>query len=190
MATIGSLTLTASPPREHPIESTIAAAQRGDAAAFAALHDRYAGRVHAICLRMAGDPVLAGELVQDVFVRVWERLGSFRGESAFGTWLHRLAVNVVLSRRRAEGRRRARVVPGEELAPSRIDHPGRGRDPGLRLDLERAVSALPTILREVFVLHDVEGFPHGEIAELLRIPVGTCRSHLFRARRTLREALG
>lgn len=190
MSTTGTLTLTAGRGRELPIESTIAAARRGDSRAFATLHDRYAGRVYAICLRISGDPVRAGELVQDVFVRVWERLDSFGGESAFGTWLHRLAVNVVLSSRRAEGRRRARIVPGEELAPARFDGAGRDPDPGLVIDLERAVARLPEILREVFVLHDVEGFPHGEVADLLAIPVGTCRSHLFRARRNLREALG
>jgi RNA polymerase sigma-70 factor (ECF subfamily) len=177
VTTTAFLTLTATRGPELEIEATIAAAKRGDPEAFAAL-------------RMTGDPTRAGELAQDVFVRVWERLGSFRGDSAFATWLHRLAVNVVLASRRAEGRRRARIVPGEDVGPGRSDGPGRPRDPGLLVDLERAVAALPTTLREVFVLHDVEGYPHGEIADLLEIPVGTCRSHLFHARRTLREALG
>ncbi len=189
MTSTVSLTLSPTRRREFPIEATIAAAKRGDPKAFATLYDTHVGRVYAICLRMAGDPVRAGELVQDVFVRVWERLGSFRGESAFATWLHRLTVNVVLAGHRADRRRRGRVILGEDLAPGGADGPTPKSHPGLLIDLEHAVATLPRLLREVFVLHDVEGVPHGEIAELLSIPVGTCRSHLFQARRRLREVL-
>lgn len=174
---------------EVPIEVTVRRAQNGDAEAFGVLYDSHAPRVHALCLRLAGDPAEAAELMQDVFVRAWERLGSFRGESAFGTWLHRLAVNVVFQRGRATRRRRKRVAVEGDLAHLPPSPEARTRDPGTRLDLERAVAQLPPVLRRVFVLHDVEGYQHAEIADLLEVPVGTCRSHLFRARRLLREEL-
>lgn len=189
MSASSLLPLTAPLPREVPIDVTVRRAQQGDPDAFGTLYDAHAGRVYALCLRLAGDPGRATELAQDVFVRAWERLDSFRGESAFGTWLHRLAVNVVFQEGRADRRRRQRVTLGEDLGTPTPDAPGRGNEPGVRLDLERAVAALPNLLREVFVLHDVEGYQHGEIAALLGLPVGTCRSHLFRARRQLREAL-
>lgn len=189
MSLNASLLLTATLPREVVIDATVLRAREGDSEAFARLYDTHAPRIHAVCLRLSGDPARAGELLQDVFVHAWQRLGTFRGESAFGTWLHRLAVNVVLQGARGEQRRTRRVALGDDLAPSGFDAPARNTEPGLRLDLEQAVAALPAILREVFVLHDVEGFQHGEIAALLSVPVGTCRSHLFRARRLLREAL-
>jgi RNA polymerase sigma-70 factor (ECF subfamily) len=184
-----SLPLTVPLAREVVIDATVMRARDGDPDAFARLYDSHAPRVHAICLRLSGDPARAGELLQDVFVRAWERLGSFRGESAFGTWLHRLTVNVVLQRARGDQRRVRRIALGDDLAPKGIDGPTRALEPGLRLDLEQAVAGLPEVLREVFVLHDVEGFQHGEIAALLNIPIGTSRSHLFRARRLLREVL-
>jgi RNA polymerase sigma-70 factor (ECF subfamily) len=171
------------------IDDTVQRAQRGDADAFGRLYDAHAPRVQAVCLRLSGDPVRAGELLQDVFVHAWQRLGTFRGESAFGTWLHRLAVNVVLQRARGDQRRIRRVVLGDDLSLGGVDGPARSPEPGFRIDLEQAVAGLPEVLRRVFVLHDIEGFPHDEIAALLEIPVGTCRSHLFRARRMLREVL-
>ena len=184
-----SLSLPASPISEVVIDTTVIRAREGDSEAFARLYDAHAPRIHAVCLRLSGDPGRAAELLQDVFVHAWQRLGSFRGESAFGTWLHRLAVNVVLQAARGDHRRARRVALGDDLAPNGIDGPARMVEPGLRMDLERAVAALPTTLREVFVLHDAEGFQHGEIARLLSMPIGTSRSHLFRARRMLREAL-
>jgi RNA polymerase sigma-70 factor (ECF subfamily) len=189
VSTTDSLLWSPSGRREAPIDLTVRRAQRGDSDAFGQLYDAHAGRVHAVCLRLSGDPAEAAELVQDVFVRAWERLDSFRGESAFGTWLHRLAVNVVFQRGRAARRRRQRVAVSADLPhdPPVPVTPGHG--PGLAMDLERAVALLPDQLRQVFVLHDVEGFQHAEIAAALGLPVGTCRSHLFRARRHLREAL-
>lgn len=184
-----SLPLPATLAREVVIDATVIRARDGDPDAFARLYDAHAPRIHAVCLRLSGDPARAGELLQDVFVRAWERLDSFRGESAFGTWLHRLAVNVVLQRARGDQRRTRRVALGDDLAPKGIDVPARVAEPGLRLDLEQAVAGLPAVLRQVFVLHDAEGFQHEEIATLLDIPIGTCRSHLFRARRLLREVL-
>jgi RNA polymerase sigma-70 factor (ECF subfamily) len=130
--------------------------------------------------------------VQDVFVRLWERLGSFRGESAFTTWLHRLAVNTVLEQGRARSRRRLRVAIAADLAGLSAEGPeaeARGDDPALRIDLETAVARLPAGARAVFVLHDVEGYQHGEIGQLLGIAEGTSKAHLFRARRLLRGML-
>ena len=162
-------------------------AQAGDEAAFERLYREHGGRVYALCLRMLGDRGRAEDLVQDVFVQVWRRLETFQGHSAFSTWLHRLAVNVVLMERRAAGRRDRRLAPvsdgpGAELA-------GREAPAGLRLDLEQAIAALPDGAREVFVLYDIEGYHHEEIAEMVGIAVGTSKAHLFRARRLLREKL-
>ena len=163
-------------------------AQRGDRAAFEALYRAHAGRVYALCLRLTADATQAEERTQDAFVRAWERLATFRGESAFSSWLYRLTVNEVLLGRRAERRREQRVVTTDD--PAALERP-RGADPaaGRALDLERAVAALPPGAREVFVLHDVEGYRHQEIAALAGIAVGTSKAQLFRARRLLREAL-
>lgn len=171
-------------------------AQQGDQAAFAALYREHVGRVYALCLRLTADPARAEELTQDAFVRAWERLASFRGESAFSSWLYRLTVNVVWLDLRTTRRRVARVFTTDD--PATLEGPGQsageasGKGPGalgLSLDLERAVAALPAGAREVFVLHDVEGYRHEEIAELTGIAVGTSKAQLFRARRLLREAL-
>jgi RNA polymerase sigma-70 factor (ECF subfamily) len=169
-------------------------AQQGDQAAFAALYREHVGRVYALCLRLTADPARAEELTQDAFVRAWERLASFRGESAFSSWLYRLTVNVVWLDLRTTRRRVARVFSTGD--PATLERPGEsvgeGRGSGalgLSLDLERAVAALPAGAREVFVLHDVEGYRHDEIAELTGIAVGTSKAQLFRARRLLREAL-
>lgn len=189
MSTIVTALDPTTSPREAPIDSDVMRAQRGDTRAFAALYDAHAGRVHAVCLRMSGDPVRAADLVQEVFVKVWQGLASFRGEAAFGTWLHRLTVNVVLQGARGDVRRRRRVSAEGDLAEPVPERAAAADDPALRLDLEQAVASLPQVLRSVFVLHDVEGYRHEEIGELLELPVGTCRSHLFRARRRLREML-
>ncbi|HEX4628705.1 MAG TPA: RNA polymerase sigma factor, partial [Gemmatimonadales bacterium] len=150
----------------------------------------HVGRVYALCLRLTADAGRAEELTQDAFVRAWQRLASFRGESAFGTWLYRLTVNVVFLSRRAERRRVQRVFTSDD--PAALEQRGdraAGLDRGLTLDLEQAIAALPAGAREVFVLHDVEGYRHAEIAELTGIAVGTSKAQLFRARRLLREAL-
>ncbi len=162
-------------------------AQAGDEDAFAALYRTHVGRVHALCLRMAGDPHAATDLTQDVFVRAWEALPSFRGESALGSWLHRLAVNVFLGDQRTSTRRDKRVFIAAE--PGLLERPQEGASPGLGMDLEQAIAALPERARLVFVLHDVEGYQHGEIAEMAGIATGTSKAQLFRARRLLRESL-
>ncbi len=134
----------------------------------------------------AADRALAEELTQDVFVRAWEKLPLFRGESAFGTWLHRLAVNVVLNRRATDGRARGRTVDDEDAIDTL---PARPLAPGDRMDLEKAIAKLPPGARRVFVLHDVEGYRHEEIAEQLGITSGGSKAQLHRARLLLREAL-
>jgi RNA polymerase sigma-70 factor, ECF subfamily len=166
-------------------------ARRGDVDAFELLYRQHAGRVYALCLRLAADPVVARELTQDTFVRAWEALPRFRADASITTWLHRIAVNAMLERRRGERRRTARVsladddedgdalVGGVVLAP----------DVATAVDLERAIGALPPGVRRAFVLHDVEGYTHEEIGRSLGIQSGTSKAQLFRARARLREAL-
>jgi RNA polymerase sigma-70 factor (ECF subfamily) len=156
----------------------------GDVSAFEELYRSHCGRVYALCLRMSGDVSRADELTQEVFVRAWEKLSSFRGESRFSSWLVRVAINVVLSDQRRRGRQEERQV--ELAAGSQAEH---RPHPALQLDLERAIASLPAGARTVFLLHEVEGYRHHEIAELTQSAVGTCKAQLHRARRLLREAL-
>ena len=168
-------------------DELVARAQAGDQSAFRDLYRQHAGRIYALCLRLTGDPAAAGERTQDVFVRLWDKLRSFRGESAFSSWLHRLAVNVVLNERRTSGRRELRVMTAAD--PAALER-GRGEPSvGLRIDLEQAIAGLPEGAREVFVLYDIEGYGHAEIARLVGIAEGTSKAQLFRARRLLREKL-
>jgi RNA polymerase sigma-70 factor (ECF subfamily) len=162
-------------------------AQAGEVPAFEQLYRENMGRVYALCLRLSCDAALAEELTQDVFVRAWEKLGSFRGDSAFSSWLYPLAVNVALSERRSRRRRTARVMATDDLTP--FDRSERLEEPGAAVDLERALATLPDGARAVFVLHDVEGYRHEEIARLTGIATGTSKAQLHRARRLLREAL-
>jgi RNA polymerase sigma-70 factor (ECF subfamily) len=163
-------------------------AQQGDLVAFERLYRENERKVFALCLRLSSDASLAEELTQEAFVRAWRKLGSFRGESAFSTWLYPLAVNVALSERRSRRRRDARFVVTDDPA-SHERAPSTPR-PEAGFDLERAMAALPPGARAVFVLHDVEGRTHEEIAALLDLAPGTSKAQLFRARRLLREALG
>ncbi|MEO6446657.1 MAG: RNA polymerase sigma factor [Gemmatimonadaceae bacterium] len=170
----------------------VARARSGDVEAFEVLYRRTAGRVFAICLRMSGDRVRARELTLDLFVRAWEKLPSFRGEAAFSSWLHRMTVNHVLEAQRADRRRTARVMlAGDATDDEEADsftgmvHP----DPETRIDLERAIGRLPPNARAVFVLHEVEGYKHEEIARMMGTASGTVRAHLHRARQLLMEWL-
>lgn len=163
-------------------------ARKRDVSAFEALYRAHSSRVFAICSRMAGDREQAEEWAQDAWVRAWEQLESFRGESAFTTWMHRLTVNLVLDRRRSDSRRRRRIERAGELA--RISGGvTRNEGPGTKMDLERAVAALPDGARTVFLLYDVEGYKHREIADRLGVAEGTVKAQLHRARTMLREAL-
>jgi RNA polymerase sigma-70 factor, ECF subfamily len=167
--------------------SLVALARAGDAGAFERLYRENVSRVYALCLRLSGDVARAEELTQDVFVRAWEKLSTFRGESAFSTWLHRLTVNLVLGERRSEGRRRnhlsAQPVDEMELAAPRT------AAPGTVMDLEYAIQGLPPAARTVFVMHEIEGYAHEEIARLTGRAEGTCKALLHRARKQLREVL-
>lgn len=184
--TDGEFADVAAAARREPMTDLVERARAGDDGAFAELYRRHAGRVLALCTRLAGDRGRGEELLQDVFVRAWSRLPGFRGESAFGTWLHRLAVNVVLSDRRAAQRRLRRVEPAGDALDGL---PATLAAPGERLDLDAAIARLPEGARAVFVLHDVEGYRHAEIGAILGIAEGTSKAQLFRARRLLREAL-
>jgi RNA polymerase sigma-70 factor, ECF subfamily len=161
-------------------------AARGDVEAFEMIYRQHVGRVHALCLRMSRDRSEADELTQETFVRVWERLASFRGESAFSTWLHRVTVNVVIAELRRRGRWRERFL-AQEIDDVGVAAPAFSA--GGDLDLEHAIANLSPQARLVFVLHDVEGYKHGEIAELTGLAVGTSKAHLHRARLLLREEL-
>lgn len=158
-----------------------------DQQAFAQLYRRHVGRVHAICRRMTADIPRAEELTQTVFVKLWQKLGLFRGESAFASWLHRLTVNTVLTDFRTVRRREARVFGTDD--PAALETPSTPPRAGLRLDLEQAIAGLPPRARVIFVLHDVEGYTHGEIARLLELETGTTKAQLHRARQLLQEAL-
>lgn len=173
-----------------PTDDDIARAQRGDLDAFERLYRVHVGRVHALCIRLTGGQG-AEELLQDAFVRIWEKLPSFRGESALGSWMHRVAVNVYLVSRRSELRREARVVTSDEPESLDVDSV-RGYvtdDPDTRIDLERAIARLPAGARAAFVLHDIEGYLHEEIAEMQGIAAATVRAQLHRARKLLIEGL-
>src|SRR5688572_8815617 len=168
-----------------PVDDVALAAQ-GDTGAFERVYRAHLGRVYNLARRMAG-PEVADELTQDVFVRVWQKLGTFRGDSAFATWLHRLAVNVVIERFRTEAVRRQRLYDGEGIFDT-LSAPARSRD--VKMDFETALEKLPDGAREIFVLHDVEGYKHQEIANLLGISAGTSKAQLHRARMMLRRHLG
>lgn len=162
--------------------------REGDMAAFEGLYRRFVPRVFGLCLRMAGDPGRAEELTQDVFVRVWEKLHLFRGNQPFAPWLLTVATNVVLSDRRSRRRLAARERPADELDHREDTSPRRDSNSGM--DLEGAVLSLPEGARSVFVLHDIQGYRHDEIAGLLGVAIGTSKAQLHRARRMLRERLG
>ena len=172
----------------------IVRAQRGDEEAFAALFEIHKRRVYSLCLRMTGDVPEAEDLAQEAFLQLFRKIATFRGESAFSTWLHRLVVNVVLMHLRKKG---LQQVPLEETDKSQEDAVKReyGDDDRRllgsidRLALARAIEQLPPGYRSVFVLHDVEGYEHNEIAQIMNCSVGNSKSQLHKARLKLREAL-
>jgi len=175
-------------PTAYTADPDVAHAAAGDRRAFERLYRQHVNRVFTLCARMVNDRTRAEELTQDVFVRAWEKLHLFRGESAFGTWLHRLTVNVVLNDRKTEGRQRSRFEDDDD--GDGIDGlAARPVTPGDRMDLEMAIAKLPKGARRVFTLHDVEGYKHEEIAEMLGVTTGATKAQLHRARMLLREAL-
>jgi RNA polymerase sigma-70 factor, ECF subfamily len=162
-------------------------AQARDMRAFENLYRMHVPRVHAVCLRMTANMNRAEEMTQKTFITAWEKLPFFRGESAFSSWLHRVAVNTVLADLRAENRRTQRVFGAAD--PAVFEIPPRAAAVGIRLDLEQAIAGLPPQARAVFVLHDVEGWQHDEIARELGVATGTSKAQLHRARKLLQEAL-
>ncbi len=166
----------------------IARAVAGDERAERALYDAHVDRVYRLTYRMSGTAELAAEFTQDTFVRAFERLSSFRGESSLATWLHAIAVSVVLNGMRKLKRFREREFDLEEARGVGVDEAGRA-DPDLTERLRRAIDNLPEHGRVVFLMHDLEGYTHEEIGEVLGIPSGTSKARLFRARAALREEL-
>jgi RNA polymerase sigma factor (sigma-70 family) len=160
-------------------------ARKNDTSAFEKLYRRYAGRVYALALRMTEDSRIAEEMVQEIFVRVWQKLYLFEGRSGFYTWLHRLAINFILNEKRSKSRHHKNEILMDENTLETVDRNNRE----LSMDLEKAISELPDGAKEVFVLYDIEGLPHEEIARLKNIAVGTSKSQLHRARKILREVL-
>jgi RNA polymerase sigma-70 factor, ECF subfamily len=159
-------------------------ARAGDAAAFERIYRRHSARIHSLCARMV-NPHEADDATQEVFIRAWRKLELFRGDSAFGTWLHRLAVNLLIARRKTETSYQDRF--GTDV--DGMQPPGRRDRPDLRMDFEAAMRTLPAGAKEIFVLHDVEGYTHEEIGDMLGINSGTSKSQLHRARMSLRQYL-
>jgi RNA polymerase sigma-70 factor (ECF subfamily) len=170
-------------------------AQQGDGVCFEALYSMHKRRVFSLCLRMTGNTAEAEDLTQEAFLQLYRKIGTFRGESAFSTWLHRLAVNVVLMHLRKKGL--PEVSLQETLEPTEEDKPKRdfgGEDNVLigsidRVNLERAIESLPPGYRIIFVLHDIEGYEHNEIAEMMGCSIGNSKSQLHKARMKLRDLL-
>ncbi|HEY1468895.1 MAG TPA: sigma-70 family RNA polymerase sigma factor, partial [Candidatus Acidoferrum sp.] len=189
--------------RQRPTEpvawteaEAIRRAQAGDAAAFEHLFQLHSRRVYALCLRMVGNPADAEDLAQEAFLQLFRKIATFRGESAFSTWLHRMTVNVVLMRLRKKS------LPTDSLEESLepdSENSGPKRDVGApdlrlsgavdRVNLERSIEKLPPGYRTVFILHDVQGYEHNEIAEIMGCSVGNSKSQLHKARTRLRELL-
>lgn len=161
----------------------------GDLAAFEELYRAHGGRLYAVAYRMFGHADDAEDMVQEVFLTAFRKIGSYRGDSSLGTWIYRLGVNVCLDRLRSKARRNERrtdLLDGDALPSPTGD---RGMGVVHRLDLERAIRDLPDGCRAAFLLHDVEGFEHREIASMLGIAEGTSKSQVHKARRRLRSAL-
>jgi RNA polymerase sigma-70 factor (ECF subfamily) len=163
----------------------ITLARSGDGGAIRALYQRHARRVFAVVRRLAADDALAEDWAQEAWVRVIRALPTFRGDSQFSTWLHRVAVNSALHGRRSRERKAGRETAIDDSHTAR----GGGGDPLLRMKLERAMERLPDGMRRVLVLHDVEGYTHEEIGEMLGVNPGTCKSQLFKARAKMRSFL-
>ena len=169
-------------------------AKQGDAAAFEVLYDLHKRRVYSLCLRMTSNTAEAEDLTQEAFLQLFRKIGTFRGESAFSTWLHRMAVNVVLMQLRKKG---LQLVPLEDESDGEEETPKKdygAQDNVLagsidRLQLKNAIDRLPPGYKSIFILHDVEGFEHNEIAELVGCSIGNSKSQLHKARMKLRELL-
>ncbi len=165
----------------------IARARLGDEAAERALYDAHVDRIYRLAYRMSGSSDLAQDFTQDAFIRAFGRLAEFRGESTFGTWLHAIAVSVILNGMRKVKRFRERELDLDDARG--LGAETREAEPDLKERLRQAIAALPEHGRIVFLMHDLEGYTHEEIGEVLDIPTGTSKARLFRARAVLREQL-
>ncbi len=179
-----------------PIETdAVARAQKGDHFAFAQLYSLHKRRIYTLCLRMVGNTAEAEDLTQEAFLQLYRKIGTFRGDSAFSTWLHRMAINVVLMHLRRKGLPVSSL--DEAMEPAADDRPGRSFSaPDLnlagsidRMALERAIATLPAGYRLIFILHDIKGYEHNEIAGMLDCSMGNSKSQLHKARLKLRDAL-
>jgi RNA polymerase sigma-70 factor, ECF subfamily len=178
------------------LTATIHAAQQGDASAFEVLYHLHAGRVYGLCLRMLGDPVDAEDLAQEAFLQLFRKIQTFRGESAFSSWLHRLTANVVLMSFR---RKRPMTTSLDEMIHGDDDNDVPRHEIGVpdlrlsglcdRINLQAAIENLPEGYRLMFLLHDVHGYEHNEIAQILDCSIGNSKSQLHKARKRLRELL-
>jgi RNA polymerase sigma-70 factor (ECF subfamily) len=176
-------------PAAAEIAAWVQHARAGDHAAYERLYRAHVGRVFALCLRLSGDRGRAGELAQDAFVLAWRKLSLLDADEAFASWMYRLTTNVVLMSMRRDKRWNAREVGADSLDGAEPVRAGRDENVAAGIDLERAIAGLPSQARVVFVLHDVEGYRHEDIAAQMSIAIGTSKAQLHRARRLLREAL-
>ncbi len=173
----------------EPAAELVTRACRGDTGAFEALYREHVGRVYGLCLRMTGQPASAEDLTQDTFVNAWRSLPGYEGRSSFSTWLHRIAVNAVLAKRRGpQGRNEVSMTDdaGEQMEFEQKD----SFDEATPIDVERAIAALPPGARDIVVLHGIYGYSHEEAAGMLGIAVGTCKAQLHRARHLMRARMG
>jgi len=166
----------------------VARCQAGDVEAFGTLYRNHAPRIYALASRMAGSPDEGEDLLQEIFLQAFRKLGSFKGEAAIGTWLYRLALNHCLDFVRSKQAKMGKVTDTLDAETS-IEPAARRDTPIARIDLERAIERLPAGCREAFVLHDIEGFDHKEVGDVLGIAEGTSKSQVFKARMKLREFL-
>jgi RNA polymerase sigma-70 factor (ECF subfamily) len=184
------------PVSPSPVEDDVLVrAQAGDHLAFAQLYSQHKRRIYSLCLRMVGNIAEAEDLTQEAFLQLHRKIATFRGDSAFSTWLHRLAINVVLMQLRKKGL--SLISLDEAMEPAVEERPGRSfGEPDLtlsgaidRLALQKAIDDLPAGYRLIFVLHDIEGYEHNEIAAMLECSIGNSKSQLHKARLKLRTAL-
>lgn len=186
--------------REHPIVPSkradvsdaelVALCRAGDVAAFEALYKRHSPRLYALASRMAGSVDEGEDLLQDIFLQAYRRLGSFKGDSTVGTWLYRLAINLCLDFIRSRQAKNSKLTGTLDDDSSPFEPAAPRESPIARIDLERAIAELPDGCRAAFVLHDVEGFDHHEVGNILGIAEGTSKSQVFKARMKLRTTLG
>ena len=172
---------------EEASPDLIAQAKSGNKDAFEDIYRIHVGRVYGVCLRILGDRSRAEDVTQQVFIRSWVKLASFRGESSFGSWIHRIAVNVALNELKTSVSMQNRNLFLDDIKTESAYQGSHSQE--TQIDLENAIAALPPGARAVFVLHEIEGFNHEDIAKKLDLAIGTCKAQLSRARKLLREAL-